>query len=61
MVIEWAEIVTKINKDTASGSVAPYKPLLILWLIGNYLSTGQSQIAFKDIEDPLEHLMSIFA
>ncbi len=60
MAIEWAEIVTKINKDTVSGSVAPYKPLLILWLIGNYLSTGQSQIPFKDVEGPLEHLMSNF-
>jgi len=60
MAIEWTEIVTKINKDTVSGSVAPYKPLLILWMIGNYLNTGQSQIAFKDVEDPLEHLMSNF-
>ncbi len=60
MADKWIKIITQIKQDKTSGSVAPYKPLLILWLIGNYLKNGERQVPFNKIEKPLEKLMSDF-
>lgn len=50
----WLETLRNIRQHKASGKRAPYKHLLLLWLIGRFESTGETEVAFKDAEiDPV--------
>ncbi len=49
-----------LNVDTATGQRAPYKQLLLLWMIGRVMGGQPSRISFQDAEEPLKELMNKF-
>jgi len=55
--MEWLEQVQSINVDTVHGRRAPYKPLLLLWMIGRVSRGESTKVQFVDAEEPLKDLM----
>ena len=60
----WVERVKSVRRYTKKGKGeipsqkrAPYKPLLLLWLIGRVAKGEASQVSFKDAEEDLTDLM----
>ncbi len=58
-VTYWLEILFSIRgfKSTA-GRSAPYKPLLLLWLIGRVLNGRGEGVAFEEARDEIRQLLS---
>lgn len=55
----WAQRVLSVIKYQApSGARAPYKPLLMLWLIGRVMTGGGSAVTFREAEEPLAGLLA---
>jgi putative restriction endonuclease len=43
------------------GSVrAPHKPLLVLWLLGRFVASGSTAVAYDEAEDPVSRLINDF-
>ena len=58
----WVHIVQSIRRYTKENSRAPYKPLLLLWLIGKLAERSDqpeqpTRFLFSDVEDELTELM----
>ncbi len=55
----WVNEVTSIRRWSKPGTEtrAPYKPLLLLWLIGRLASGGSETVSFKEAEFDLKLLM----
>ena len=58
--MDWVEQVRSLNVDVASGQRAPYKQLLLLWMIGRVKGGETARISFRDAEEPLKELMNRF-
>lgn len=56
----WVERVRSIRrfKSRDSDARAPYKPLLLLWLIGRVAAGMSSRVSFRDAEADLRRLLS---
>ncbi len=50
-----------LNVDISTGQRAPYKQLLLLWMIGRVVGGHPSRISFRDAEEPLKELMDKFS
>ena len=59
--MDWVEQVRSLNVDVASGRRAPYKQLLLLWMIGRVKGGELARISFRDAEEPLKELMNRFS
>ena len=53
----WAARVRSIKRYNQGGRRAPYKPLLLLWLIGRHAAGLPTQISFREAEEELFELM----
>ena len=53
----WADKVRSIRRFSAGDRRAPYKPLLLLWLIGRHAAKLPTRISFQDAEEDLKQLM----
>ncbi len=58
--MDWVEQVRSLNVDVTSGQRAPYKQLLLLWMIGRVKGGEPAKISFQEAEKPLEELMTKF-
>ena len=54
------ERVGKLNVWTRGDQRAPHKPLLLLYVLGQYLNHHQRMISFREIEAPLRQLLIDF-
>ncbi|MXW61824.1 MAG: hypothetical protein F4Z58_09705 [Acidimicrobiaceae bacterium] len=58
---KWLEEVSTMPQYRSAGDKrAPYKPLLLLWIIGRLSNGGDSEIRFKDAESELKELLGEF-
>ena len=55
----WVEKITSVRRFTNKDRRAPYKPLLLLWLIGRVANGQPSRVSFKDAEEDLKRLMKV--
>lgn len=53
----WADIVRSIKRYTQGNRSAPYKPLLLLWLIGRNAAGLPTTVSFQEAEGELLELM----
>ena len=58
--MDWVEQVRSLNVEVTSGQRAPYKQLLLLWMIGRVKGGEPAKISFQEAEKPLEELMTKF-
>ena len=56
----WVSAVQAVRRDVSTGRRAPYKPLLLLWMIGRISAGLPTRVAFKESEEPLRELMDDF-
>lgn len=55
----WKQVLASINKfETAGGKRAPYKPLLLLWLIGRVVNGEGGVVTFREAQGELRELLS---
>ena len=59
--MDWVERVRSLNVDVTRGQRAPYKQLLLLWMIGRVKGGETARISFRDAEEPLKELMNRFS
>lgn len=56
----WKRVLASINKfETAGGKRAPYKPLVLLWLIGRVVNDKGGVVSFRDAQADLRQLLSV--
>lgn len=56
----WKQVLVSINKfETSGGKRAPYKPLVLLWLIGRVVNDKGGVVSFRDAQADLRKLLSI--
>lgn len=53
----WVEIVKNIRPDSSHGQRAPYKALLLLWMISRVTNGGSSSVTFREAEPHLVEFM----
>ena len=53
----WADKVRSIRRFAGGDRRAPYKPLLLLWLIGRHAARLPTRISFQDAEEDLKQFM----
>ncbi len=58
--MDWVKQVRSLNVDISTGKRAPYKQLLLLWMIGRVIGGESAKISFQEAEKPLEELMTKF-
>lgn len=57
----WKQVLASIGRfEAADGRRAPYKPLLLLWLIGRVVNGHGGVVAFRDAEAKLKQLLSAY-
>lgn len=57
----WAEIIASIRRfKTSDGKRAPYKPLLLLWLIGKIVNDKENAFPFAETRSELGNLLSFY-
>lgn len=56
----WVERVRSIKRFTHLDRRAPYKPLLLLWLIGRHAAGLSTRVSFREAEEDLTRLMDRF-
>lgn len=57
----WIDLIESIPRFKGkSGRRAPYKPLLLLWLIGRISNQGDPEVCFQDAETELQTLLNEF-
>lgn len=55
----WKRVLASINKfETTGGKRAPYKPLLLLWLIGRVVNGKGGVVSFQEAQAELRDLLS---
>jgi putative restriction endonuclease len=58
---EWLDRLSRLRRSTLRGGVrAPHKPLLLLWLIGQFARTGTTAVTYQDAETPVSDLIIDF-
>jgi len=57
---DWSPLLTSLKRDVAHGSKAPYKSLLLLWMVGRYLNGYGPIVTYQEAENPLKELMKDF-
>ena len=57
---DWVEQVRSIKRFARGDRRAPYKPLLLLWLIGRQAAGLPTRVSFREAEDDLTRLMDKF-
>ena len=58
---KWLELIRSMPKYRGStGKRAPYKPLLLLWIIGRLSNGGDPEVRFSDAESDLRDLLDEF-
>lgn len=56
---DWVRRILEVNRYKApSGTRSPYKPLLLLWLIGRVANGHGSAVMFRDAEESLARLLA---
>ncbi|MXV88009.1 MAG: hypothetical protein F4117_07925 [Acidimicrobiales bacterium] len=56
---DWTQRVLGVARYQApSGARSPYKPLLLLWLIGRVTNGSGSSVTFREAEEPLANLLT---
>lgn len=56
---DWVQRVFDVNRyKTPSGARSPYKPLLLLWLIGRVANGDGSAVTFRDAEESVAKLLA---
>jgi len=56
----WKRIFASINKfETKGGKRAPYKLLVLLWLVGRVINDKGGVVSFRDAQAHLRHLLSV--
>jgi putative restriction endonuclease len=53
--------LARLNVDRSTGQRKPHKPLLMLLAIQRWVVEGQRELAFAEIEQPLKHLLDLYA
>lgn len=53
----WAARVRSIGMFTVGDKRAPYKPLLLLWVIARHAARSPTRISFSEAEEPLQQLL----
>lgn len=54
----WLKIIASIGKFETGGKRAPYKPLLLLWLIGRVVNGEGGVVTFREAQGELRELLS---
>ncbi len=53
--------LARLNVDRSTGQRKPHKPLLMLLAIQRWVVEGRRELAFAEIEQPLKHLLDLYA
>ena len=55
------EILSRLRKaNFAGGGRSPYKPLLLLWILGQLKKNGPSEFSYTEVEQDVSHLIDEF-
>jgi putative restriction endonuclease len=60
-MVDYLQRIRDLSVDTAHGQRAPYKALLLIWMIGRLHSGGSPSVAFAEAEEPLEELLEAYS
>lgn len=57
---ELLALLSGLRRAPVGGVRAPHKPLLLLWLFGQFAATGSSLASYRDAEEPVSRLINDF-
>lgn len=57
---ELLSALSALRRAQIGGRRAPHKPLLVLWLLGRFATSGSTAVAYDEAEEPVSRLINDF-